>query len=409
MHNFNYLIGQNHARAIFVNMLKKKKMHHSIILQGPEGVGKLTAAFLLAKTFFCRNQKNALACNECSFCRGHNHFAFSNTLFFTSSDRLPVVSFYQKILKSQLSQDPDFILELLLLEISSLLNRHKNKFLPLLMRTKQSYPVGVVLKEKDLLLLFHKIYEKMTQPKEYFDYFISEEFFKDMHLLQNSLDRSFIPQDSFQKILRWSQTKNQLAKIVVIENLEMMSAITMSKFLKILEDPPENVYFILLTENFNRESIVAKPLKSRSLIIDFNFLQGSISKIMEENFKISKNYPFSSLVKSLTEFIEDFLQEKEKGDILTLLLNKKLSVAEKIFYFEKSKKGILQVIVLIELAIKKYLKNPEWYQKKRIKISLAKIAKANSFLNSSAHLAETHQVLEKNILLKIVLYFHRLI
>ncbi|MBO8157648.1 MAG: DNA polymerase III subunit delta' [Bacillaceae bacterium] len=56
------------AVKMLTNSLKKDRLAHAYLFQGPGGTGKKDASLLLAKSFFCPNRKGAEPCHECREC-----------------------------------------------------------------------------------------------------------------------------------------------------------------------------------------------------------------------------------------------------------------------------------------------------------------------------------------------------
>ncbi len=405
MSNFADIFGQEYAVTVLKNMLKQKKVHHSLIFQGGEAVGKFYTSFLFSKTFFClaRDEEKILACNKCRNCQ--NHHSFPNALFLTSSDRIPQIAFYQKRLQESTPTDQKAIFELLLLEINHLLNRHNNQFLNLLKTKKQSYPEGVVMSENSLTHLIHKIHLKISQASQSISYFGTAKFLEEMKMLQNSLDRTFIAGENFDKILKWCHKKNAQNKLVVIEDLAKMNLTVMSKFLKILEDPPERVYFVLITEKLEGNISVFEPLKSRSLVIHFFNLRGYLSEIAKKNFKIKDWKPFNESAENVKEFLQSYeMNDKQEQDFL-LILNPKFNLKFKINHLEKRSYDLFAFINLVRVGMENFLANPQEFKKQNVFFNLNKVAKISRTLNYSSSLAKKHQVIEKNLMMKILLLF----
>lgn len=70
--NFDTLIGQKHIVEILKNSIKENKISHAYLFSGPRGTGKTSTARILAKLINCLNNKNGIACGECSACLSFN-------------------------------------------------------------------------------------------------------------------------------------------------------------------------------------------------------------------------------------------------------------------------------------------------------------------------------------------------
>ena len=64
---FEQLIGQEHITQTLLNALKNKRVPHAILFTGSRGVGKTSAARILAKSLKCSN--NPYPCNQCPICK----------------------------------------------------------------------------------------------------------------------------------------------------------------------------------------------------------------------------------------------------------------------------------------------------------------------------------------------------
>jgi DNA polymerase III subunit gamma/tau len=66
--SFGELMGQEHVAQTLLNALKSSRMPHALLFTGPRGVGKTSAARILAKSLRCTNAKDFVPCNKCDDC-----------------------------------------------------------------------------------------------------------------------------------------------------------------------------------------------------------------------------------------------------------------------------------------------------------------------------------------------------
>jgi DNA polymerase-3 subunit gamma/tau len=66
---FEELIGQEHVAQALSNAIATNRVGHAYLFTGARGVGKTSAARILAKALNCQRGPSAVPCNECDICR----------------------------------------------------------------------------------------------------------------------------------------------------------------------------------------------------------------------------------------------------------------------------------------------------------------------------------------------------
>ena len=66
--NFEQLIGQQHVTTTLRNAIKSKRIAHAYLFSGARGVGKTSAARVLAKALNCAEGPTETPCNKCPSC-----------------------------------------------------------------------------------------------------------------------------------------------------------------------------------------------------------------------------------------------------------------------------------------------------------------------------------------------------
>jgi DNA polymerase-3 subunit delta' len=149
-----------------------------------------------------------------------------------------------------------------------------------------------------------------------------------------------------------------MARFILIDNVENLNKNSVNALLKIIEEPNENIFFILIN---NCEKNILPTLKSRCLTFKINLtFNNSINisnSILEKNVLEFVNYDLLSFYNSPGQIISlfNFAEEKSinlKEHTISSFMN--LIIVNN--YYKKNKTVKILLINLIELFfLKKYL------------------------------------------------------
>ncbi|WP_212113236.1 hypothetical protein [Candidatus Shikimatogenerans silvanidophilus] len=177
--------------------------------------------------------------------------------------------------------------------------------------------------------------------------------FYEWNLFINNKSNCFISVEEINSIIKFSYLKSYKGgnKIVIIWMIEKLTISASNKLLKILEQPPKKIYFILIGENIN---LILPTILSRTYIININ----------NNNFPVKKHIKEKNKLQLIKFFENDFILL-----IRTIFLLKKnikciyfiYPIIKKLYNMEKDKK-ILFFYLLLEIFRNAYLTNIKLYK-----------------------------------------------
>lgn len=341
------IIGQKIPLQILFNSQRQNCLPQTILIHGPDGVGKLTSAINFVKSIHC--SKKIGFCNRCVSCQLIHYQRHPSLVAFLNDDRLSNIHFYIHSLKNSLSTKPKRLKNELLGELANLLRRVHNNFLSPLVREKKSYEEGIKLTEKQwetLISLGYKLFEKLDSTRADMinkDYDI-QKLIETFEKIQNGLDRSLISKQMLDRFLKLSNTLSNEPKIFIIQNIDIINHQIASSLLKILEEPPANHLFILITNNLsNAPREIIAPLRSRSFELSFKKLSiVSQIKIFKDKWGINpKQINNVSLPQNMELFINSFQTKFDHDIFLDIFDEKGYNVAR---LYEYAKENSVRLI-----------------------------------------------------------------
>ena len=155
-------------------------------------------------------------------------------------------------------------------------------------------------------------------------------------LINLKINKKNIEIEQIRNIINYSQKSsfNQNKRFILIDNIELLTKNASNSLLKLLEEPPENLYFILIHDNSYR---ILETIKSRSINFKINFTNKSIIQITkkiigDEDFSTINN-TYLKMYNSIGDlvFLNNFAKKYEINiesytikELLNYIISKKL-------------------------------------------------------------------------------------
>ena len=164
--------------------------------------------------------------------------------------------------------------------------------------------------------------------------------------------------DQIRNLIYYSQKSsfNNAKRFILIDNVELLNKNSSNALLKLLEEPPSNLYFILIHDNLYK---ILDTIKSRTIIFKKNFQYNSIisisNKIIGEDFKLINNV-YLNMYNSIGDlvFLSNFAKNNEI-DISNLSIKELLDIMITKKMYKKDPDQISLMLKLIQALFFEYL------------------------------------------------------
>lgn len=247
---FENLLEQSAVKSRLIHDVKTSSLPSSILFYGPSYSGKMTAALELARTLTCETEDALWNCN-CRSCRDHRLMNHPYTLL--SGGRY----FFEEISASAelLLKNDDVVSRFMFVRnVRKLLKR----FDPIFWEgetSKLKKCQSSLTFVSDNIELFTPGEELPAQKKRAK---LMESMLSDCKKLAQAVPGS-TPINHIRKISTWAHRAGD-KKVVILENADHMQEGARNALLKILEEPPSDLQFILVT---TRLGAILPTIKSR--------------------------------------------------------------------------------------------------------------------------------------------------
>lgn len=338
---YKTLFGQENITNILQNEISYNppSLAHSMIFYGGRYTGRLSAALETARLINCTKEK-ADDCN-CSNCTAIRDITFNGLIILSHRN------YYYEIIETASCYRQKKLPYLR----NKLYRAIKLSFAPL-----QDFLVeNTVIPDSDkkqLQTLGNKIADFINKP-EYTSTEL-EEIEKCSAFFLTFYKNKNIPVNTFRNMLNWSyMTMPEGKKVVIIDDIDQLEQSSENVLLKRLEEPSDNLYFILLAENSNR---VLQTIRSRCRTYYFKGLS------IETKNDILRNVYLQNNPDAYSSLYEYFHQKdpvlpknlKPKVDkLINLTFQKNISFSELYLFIEneKDKETLLGITKELHLII----------------------------------------------------------
>jgi len=301
---FKNIIGNNELKKQLINSVENNRLSHSQLFLGPAGGPKLTVAIAFAQYINCTNKVNSDSCGECHSCVKYN-----------------------------LLTHPDLHLVFPVLSISGIKKVVSDNFVKEWRREILNNPY----------LNLHN----------WFDVFSSE---------NKSGKTGYIytqESDNLHQKLLLKHYESEY-RVVIIWIPEKMQHVTSNKLLKLLEEPPKNTIFLLVSENSELllNTIVSRlqitKIKDFSIEEKIKTLQNKFSEKRVSDLKKAINFSDGNLGEAIHILDSDILGDDNFDDFQNWMrLCYSVNIQEVVRWVnERNKKGRRNQSIFLKYSLK---------------------------------------------------------
>lgn len=306
---FENLLEQPAVKGRLIHDIKTSSLPSSILFFGPSYSGKMTTALELARALTCENDTAPWNCN-CRSCKSHR--LMENPYILITGGRY----FYEEITASAdlLEKNDDLVSRYMFVRnVRKLLKRFDTVLW-------EGETVKLKKCQAQLISVTDKIEKFLpgeTLPEDKKKKKLINDLLSDCRKLSSAVPSS-TPINQIRKISIWAHRAGE-KKVVILENADQMQEGSRNALLKILEEPPENLQFILVT---TRIGAILPTIKSRVRSYGFsgrNEVQSQL--ILKRIFKEGSGEFHSLREFFLSHNILDYKELKAKAKLFLSSVN----------------------------------------------------------------------------------------
>ena len=294
---FENLVNQEAGKLLAAD-IRHNRLPGAILFSGSEASGKLTAALETARILSCHENPQGKWLCECPSCLQHKSLICSNLMLMGPRDCSLEISAAAKTFTEAHFINAKFIDAARYLFLRSV-RKLTLRFNGILWEGDSSLnKIGSLIEE------INENLEVLDFPRELPDITEVKKICEEISKLCNKLEEDFlydsIPINQVRNMEAWAHIKTEEGrKTVIIENADRMQTSVRNALLKILEEPPEDVVFILLT---SKRNAIMQTILSR--VRTYNFADRTLNQQREVITRVFHNEDFSG---SINDYLLTYL------------------------------------------------------------------------------------------------------
>lgn len=321
---FENIIGQKNIINELKKSVEKDSLPRALLFSGERYSGKMTTALELARAVSCTKDRN-WTCN-CSSCQKYRLLLYPYLQILGTASFMEDINLSADILKDTGAVSAHFMF---IRSVRKLLKRF-DSILWDGTESKYKQAIGNAVKAEELL----REIKPESNPISIDDKFKKtiDRIINECQKTSDALSTENIPIDQIRRVSSWIHTATNSKKIIILENADLMIDSSRNSLLKLLEEPPENSLFILLTR---RRGAIIPTILSRvrlfnfrdrtkeesSIIIKKLFREDSTNYRNLKDFFISKKHNLNNTKELATSFIKTIVNKNNKAESLEDLGN----------------------------------------------------------------------------------------
>ncbi|MBN2657059.1 MAG: hypothetical protein JXR86_08365 [Spirochaetales bacterium] len=342
---FENLLEQPAVISRLTHDIKTGSLPSSILFYGPDYSGKMTAALELARALTCQSENAPWNCG-CHSCSSHR--LLEHPFIIMTGGRY----FYEEIAASAdpLKTREDQVFRFMFVRnVRKLLRRFDNVLWEgETAKLKKIQPQLASL--SDMIDAF--LPERELPPEKKRDKLLKD-ILADCRKLAAAVPFS-TPINQIRKISSWAHRAGE-RKVVILENADYMQEGARNALLKILEEPPANLHFILLT---TRMGAILPTIKSRVRAYGFSGRTEEQSRLVIKRIFRVDDTPYHSLREFfLSHHDIDYIELKKLAELFIRSSREKNTPFRDVVPGKFDREMFIPFLEELTLALNRYLKD----------------------------------------------------